>query len=231
MIDLTVGTLALLVGWGTLVGLDLVSVPQGLLARPLVAASVAGWLLGDTETGLRVGALLELFALDVLPVGASRYPEYGPAAIGATFLAVGLPSASGLGVGVVWGLVVALVAGYSLEWLRHTNARQVHRWSAELDAGSTAVVRRLQWSGLARDAARSAVISGLAIALAFAIGVSGQSAFLGLQAPITPVLVGVGVASALSGALRTAGRGPRLAWLGVGVGLGILAVFSFGVGS
>lgn len=32
----------LLLVWGTIVGLDLVSVPQGLLSRPVVAASVAG---------------------------------------------------------------------------------------------------------------------------------------------------------------------------------------------
>jgi PTS system mannose-specific IIC component len=229
--DPGLGTLALLVGWGTLVGLDLVSVPQGLLARPLVSATVAGWLLGDVETGLRVGALLELFALDVLPVGASKYPEYGPAAIGATVLAVGLPTTSGVGVGVVLGLVVALVAGYSLDWLRHANARQVHQLSGDLDAGSIAAIRTLQWFGLARDAVRSAGISGLAIASAYAlmIWVPFESALA--RTPITPVLVGVGLAAALSGALRTAGRGRRLAWLGVGVGVGMLVVVSIGVAS
>jgi len=29
--------------WGTLVGLDLVSVPQAMIARPLVAGAVGGW--------------------------------------------------------------------------------------------------------------------------------------------------------------------------------------------
>jgi len=47
------------------VGLDLVSVPQAMLSRPLVAGTVAGWLAGDLEAGLAVGVLLELFALDV----------------------------------------------------------------------------------------------------------------------------------------------------------------------
>lgn len=231
MIESSIGTLLLLVGWGTLVGLDLVSVPQGLLARPLVSASVAGWLLGDVETGLRVGALLELFALDVLPVGASRYPEYGPAAIGATVLAVTSPSVSGVGVGAAWGLVVATVAGYSLDWLRHANARHVHRLSGELDAGSGVAIRRLHWTGLARDAARSAVISGFAIGFAFVLEVVFPIAVSLERSAITPVLVGVGLAAALSGALRTAGRGRRLAWLGAGVGVGSLIVVSFGVAS
>ena len=81
--------LALLL-WGTLVGLDLVSVPQIMIARPLVAGAGAGLILGDLETGLRLGVLFELFQLDILPVGAARYPEYGPA----TVAAVSAPAAS-----------------------------------------------------------------------------------------------------------------------------------------
>jgi hypothetical protein len=69
--------------WGTLVGLDLVSVPQAMISRPVVAGTVAGALAGDVEAGLRVGILFELFALDVLPVGAVRYPDYGPATVSA----------------------------------------------------------------------------------------------------------------------------------------------------
>ena len=40
----------LLLVWGTLVALDLVSVPQAMLSRPLVAGTVAGWLAGDVDT-------------------------------------------------------------------------------------------------------------------------------------------------------------------------------------
>ena len=73
--------------WGIVVALDLVSGPQALLSRPLVAGTVAGLIAGDLEAGLRVGMLLELFALDVLPVGASRYPDYGPATVAAVAVA------------------------------------------------------------------------------------------------------------------------------------------------
>ena len=54
MTELTLPQVLLLVGWGTIVGLDLVSVPQALLSRPLVAGCVAGWVAGDVEAGLRV---------------------------------------------------------------------------------------------------------------------------------------------------------------------------------
>jgi PTS system mannose-specific IIC component len=212
--------LALLLLWGVVVGLDLVSVPQGLLSRPLVSAAVAGWLLGDVESGLRVGALLELFALDVLPVGASRYPEYGPAAIGGVVLATGLPGLEGTGVGALLGVVVALPAGWSLDWLRHANARQVHRLAAALNAGSPGAIRRLQWAGIARDACRSAGVTAVALVLAVILRMS-LDATTPLPRLLTPVLIGAGMAAALSGALRTAGRGSRLAWLGFGLATGL----------
>jgi len=214
-------SLGLLLMWGTVVGLDLVSVPQGLLSRPLVSAAVTGWLLGDIEAGLRVGALLELFALDVLPVGASRYPEYGPAAVGAVLLAAGLPSGAQTGVGALLGLLVAMLAGYSLEWLRHANARHVHRWSTELDAGSATVIYRLQWAGIARDVIRSGGITVVALALALIMR-TRLGGVVQLPGFLTPVLVGAGLAAALSGALRTAGRGRRLVWVGVGLAAGLV---------
>src|SRR5207302_210528 len=64
-----------LLAWGTLVGLDLVSVPQMMIARPLVAGPIAGAMLGDVWTGLSLGVLFEVFQYEVLPVGAARYPE------------------------------------------------------------------------------------------------------------------------------------------------------------
>ena len=42
MTDLAGSSAILLVLWGTIVGLDLVSVPQAMLARPVVAGAVAG---------------------------------------------------------------------------------------------------------------------------------------------------------------------------------------------
>lgn len=216
----------LLLLWGTIVGLDLVSVPQGLLARPLVAGTVAGWLVGDIEAGLRVGAVLELFALDVLPVGASRYPEFGPAAVGGVVAAAFLPPQLGTGVGVLLGLAVAMLAGWTLDWLRHANARHVHAYGDKLNAGSVAAIRRLQWAGLARDAARAAVVTACGLALAIALMRWVRIAWM--PAALSPVLVGVGIAAALSGALRTAGQGRRLAWLGIGLATGTLAVVGMG---
>ncbi|MGH7416556.1 MAG: PTS sugar transporter subunit IIC, partial [Candidatus Rokuibacteriota bacterium] len=112
MTDLAPSGALLLVIWGTLVGLDLVSVPQAMIARPVVAGAVAGWLAGDIEAGLRVGVLFELFALDVLPVGAVRYPDYGPATVAATALASGSPWQLALGLSAALGLAIAVLGGF-----------------------------------------------------------------------------------------------------------------------
>jgi len=228
--ELSVAALALLVGWGVLVGLDLVSVPQGLLSRPLVAATVAGWIAGDAAAGMRAGAVLELFALDVLPVGASRYPEYGPAAVGAAVLCAGLPQAGGVGVAALLGLLVALPAGWTLEWLRHANARHVHRRTAAISAGSTGAILGLQWAGLARDAVRSLVVTTAALALATALR-DRLGAAAALPSLLTPVLVGTGAAAAISGAVRTAGGGRRLAWVGIGLACGLVMAVALAVAS
>ena len=45
--------LAVLWMWGTVVGLDLISVGQFMLARPLVAGTVAGMIVGDPVAGVQ----------------------------------------------------------------------------------------------------------------------------------------------------------------------------------
>ena len=64
------------VALGTLVGLDLASVPQAMIARPLVSGFIGGLVVGNPLPGLALGALCELFALETLPVGAARYPDW-----------------------------------------------------------------------------------------------------------------------------------------------------------
>ena len=66
---------------GALLGLDVVSFPQAMISRPIVAATLAGAFIGHPAAGLLIGVVLELIALDTLPFGASRYPEWGSAGV------------------------------------------------------------------------------------------------------------------------------------------------------
>ncbi|MEP6572433.1 MAG: PTS sugar transporter subunit IIC [Gemmatimonadota bacterium] len=224
MNEIATPTILALIVWGTLVGLDLVSVPQAMIARPLVAGSVAGIILGDVEMGLRVGIVMELFALDVLPVGAVRYPDYGPGTVGATCLATWLAGADGgwregLGPGVMLGLVLGALGGWSLQQLRHANARSIQGRSAGLAAGESSAIRQLQHLGIARDVLRSAALTALAVGGAGLVAKFAHfdSAALSL---VSLLAVASGLAAALGGAVRSAGRGPRLRWLAAGLGIG-----------
>jgi PTS system mannose-specific IIC component len=224
-VSASAGTLALLVGWGTLVGVDLVSFPQAMIARPLVAATVAGALLGDLEAGLRLGVVLELFALDVLPVGAVRYPDYGPATVGATLAIAGTPWQSSLGVATAIGLIVALTGGATLQWLRHRNARAIQARAAALAAGDRSAVRALQYQSIARDALRSAALAGLALLLADA-SLRWVRLDQATGMALTIVAAGSALAAVVGGALRSAGHGARVRWLVAGgaVGLALAAL-------
>jgi mannose/fructose/N-acetylgalactosamine-specific phosphotransferase system component IIC len=220
---LTAGPLVLLalVAWGTLAGLDLVSFPQVLLSRPLVAAILAGGIMGDPAAGARVGVLLELFALDVLPVGAVRYPDYGPAAVAAAALAAGSPWELSVGVAGALGLALGQLGGWGLRILRRVNARRVQARAAGLRAGETRTIRLLQWSGIAGDILRSLLLTlvGLTAAVAVARWFHPDR---GTALALDIVMVGSGTAAAIAGAWRSAGLGVRVRWLAAGLGLGLL---------
>lgn len=58
-------------GFGGLLALDRTAALQLMLSRPLLAALWAGWLAGNWELGLWVGATLELYFLAEVPVGTN----------------------------------------------------------------------------------------------------------------------------------------------------------------
>ena len=221
MTGLASHAVVLLLVWGTVVAVDLVSVPQAMLSRPLVVGAVAGWLAGDVEAGLRVGVVLELFALDVLPIGAVRYPDYGPATVVATALAAGAPWELGLGLSVGLGLLVAGLGGWSLQLVRRLNAHAIQRRAAALAAGESRAIRTLQYGGLLRDAARGLGLTALGLLAGWALSrwlVLDRQTAVGL----TLVAVGAGLSAVAGGAVRSAGRGARLKWLVAGAVAGIV---------
>lgn len=206
--------------WGTVVGVDLVSFPQALLSRPLVAGAGAGLLLGAPELGLQVGLVLELFALDVLPVGAARYPDYGPGVVGAVLLASGRDMERVLGLATLFALGFAVLGGWSLQLLRRANGRMIQRYAAGLAAGDASTIASIQFRGLAGDAFRSLLLTVAAMGMAIVLRdrlPDGERFEM-----VSAVAMGCAVAAAVGGALRSAGRGARLRWLAAGAGVGLL---------
>lgn len=220
---MSLGQLAALAAWGTLVGLDLVSVGQVMVARPFVAGTVAGLLLGDPVNGAIVGAALELFALDLLPVGGVRYPDYGPAAVAAAVTVAGAPGMLALGPAVGVGLIVAYAGEWAIQWTRWRNTRDVQRCRAALDGGDPRSLRGVQLRGILRDAVRALGVTLLGLALAV---LARRWLPLDVRGVVLVGTVAVGVALAVAtvGALRLVGRGSGGAWLVAGLVIGGLWV-------
>lgn len=221
MTELSLAQGTLLVLWGTLVALDLVSVPQVMISRPVVAGTIAGLIAGDLEAGLRVGVLFELFALDVLPIGAVRYPDYGPATVAAVALASGVRWEQGLGMAGALGLVLAVVGGWSLQLIRRRNAVAIQRSAAALAAGDSPAIRRLQYGALLRDAGRGAALTILGLGSGWLL-VTGTRPDPATALGLTLVCVGSAIAAGINGAIRSAGRDARLRWLAAGAAAGAI---------
>jgi mannose/fructose/N-acetylgalactosamine-specific phosphotransferase system component IIC len=150
---------------GAVCGLDVVSFPQAMISRPIVAATAAGALAGDASAGLLVGAALELIAQETLPVGASRYPEWGSASVFAGTLAAAAPAGSPatIPVTILAALATAAVGGWSMVALRRWNATRARTNLEALERGSARTVNGLQLGGLTADMVRGAALTVAAL--------------------------------------------------------------------
>lgn len=211
--------------WGVVVGMDLTTVPQIGLSRPLVAGAVAGLLLGDVRAGLMVGAVLELFALDVLPVGASKYPDYGLGAIAGATVVANAPVELAIGLAVFIGLTVAYIGGKGIHAVRTGNTADAVARERDIDSGRASVINLLHARGMLRDAARAVAVTGIGIGLAlFARNLVHLSARAAVMA--TLVALGAALASSIGGAVNVAGRTPgvRIYIIGGTIGLAWLVI-------
>jgi mannose/fructose/N-acetylgalactosamine-specific phosphotransferase system component IIC len=185
---------------GGVLGLDVVCFPQMMVSRPLVAATLAGAFVGAPATGILVGVTLELFALATLPFGASRYPEWGSAAVvgGAIAGALNAERAGALTIGVLAALATAWVGGITLVQLRLWNAWLARRRRPALDAGSRGAVIGLQLAGLTADFVRAALLTTVAFALLLPVAQATQGVWTTSE-PTSRAFM-VSVASAVAGA-------------------------------
>lgn len=187
---------------GGLLGLDVVSFPQAMIARPIVSSTVAGAFIGHSGAGLLIGVVLELIALDTLPFGASRYPEWGSAGVvgGALFSAQppGMPGA--LPASVLAALLTASISGSSMVVLRRMIARRLERSRDRIEEGSRGALLSLHLSGMTLDLLRGAIVTTLAM-LIFSPLVKAIVATWGSESSYSRSVVVVVAAMVAGGAL------------------------------
>ena len=212
---------------GALVGLDVVSFPQAMVSRPIVAATLGGLMAGAPLAGLVAGAVLELIALETLPVGASRYPEWGSASVvgGALYARYIDASAGALPLAVLGAVATAWAGGWTMYALRRLNGALARRRLAALDAGSPSAVTALQLTGMTADLARGALLTFVALAV-----LVPSTAWLGARwrvdaALSNAVTAGIGTAVAAAAAWTLTHAAPHSRWYfagGLALGLGVL---------
>ena len=174
----------LLLTWllGGVAALDATPVAQTLLSQPLVTAALLGWIWGDMKLALEVGVVLQILAASTLPVGARTPEDYAAGGVVGTGLALALATrepfeqvrdACAL-IGVMAGLVTAVLSVPLLKWQRRRN-EGLARWTeGELRAGRTQALAQSQ---------------GAAVLLAFGVGVgltalATGAGLRGLQEPV-----------------------------------------------
>lgn len=145
---------------GAVVGLDSTGCPQVMISRPLVAGALTGLIFGRPYEGLLLGAILEIFHIATLPIGAARYPEAGTAAVSGA--AAYLEATASLQVpylllAAVFALAWERIAGASVVLVRRANETLVADAAAALDPA--AAITRRHIAAVLLDLARGAAVS------------------------------------------------------------------------
>ena len=146
---------------GAILGLDVVSFPQAMVSRPIVASTLAGAFIGQPGRGLLIGVVLELIALDTLPFGASRYPEWGSAGVvgGALFASQPAGMYGALPAAMLAALLTASISGWSMVVLRRTIVDRLARSRDRMEDGSREALMSLHLTGMSLDLLRGGAVT------------------------------------------------------------------------
>jgi mannose/fructose/N-acetylgalactosamine-specific phosphotransferase system component IIC len=167
---------------GGLIGLDRTAAGQFMVSQPIVAAPLAGWLLGDATAGLIIGAMLELIWVLDMPVGGFVPADTTVGAVTAT--AVAALTCPGGAPRSVLGFCILLSVGtvpFSMmadTYVRTWNSRLVDAAHAGTDAARS--LSRAHLTGLCTFFLKSAVLYVLLVPA----GLAAAALFMRSPAPV-----------------------------------------------
>jgi len=211
-----------------IVAVDTTAAFQLMISQPVVAATLAGLVVGEPASGLMVGLTLQLVWTGVLPVGGAGFPDAGVAAVVGAGTA-GLLARSGQPAGwtVASGLVLALVVGMVgklvVARLRRKNVALADRAREAVVSGDIGAVRRIVLRAIGLRFSYAALLAALSIsgALGIARAVVPSAGPGSYPALIWAAPIAVGSAVALS-----RGWGERIS-VAAGLAVGALLVALF----
>lgn len=133
------------------ISLDTTLVVQALISQPVFGCTIVGAFMGDVGSGFEIGLLMQLLWLNVVPVGASRFPESNPGSMITTALVIEFqqPDAQHL------VFAMALLAGFLSSWAgtlltnydRDLNGKILVLLQEKVKSGNWRVIDR--WVGIA----------------------------------------------------------------------------------
>lgn len=116
-----------------------------MISRPIFAGPLIGLILGDVQTGLTVGASVELMFMGVLPIGGSVPPNAQIAGIIGTIYAIEANSTS---LGISLALPIGILAQFLIMLAWNINIYLVHKADKSIKEGNTRKMEGLHLAGI-----------------------------------------------------------------------------------
>ena len=139
---------------GGIVSADTDAAWQSMISQPLVACTVAGWLLGNIGLGWTVGALMQLPYLAEFPVGGARISVGNLGAFVASGVAIQLNELFAqninliLIISILFGVILSYFTHPSIAWLRHLNLMLLRRAERAAENGKLHEITKLNYIGV-----------------------------------------------------------------------------------
>jgi len=153
-----------LVAVAAAVGIDRTAFGQTMLAHPLVAATLGGWLAGAPAEGFWLGATLTLLSLAHVPVGETRLRDWSNLSLAGGYALAGRSPAEAGAILLVL-VLLARPAGHAILAVRAFTLRLRESVDPVLAAGRHDGLPWIQLLGLLAHALRGIVVTALAVFL------------------------------------------------------------------
>lgn len=158
---------------GGIIGLDRTAAGQCMISQPIVAAPFMGWVLGDTATGMVIGAAFELIWVLDIPIGTFVPADSTIGAVSAVAVAaIGSPGGASLpaiGLSILLATALVPVTMKAEAVTRAWNSVLADRVLAAPDGSRGRALSKAQFAGMLFFFLKSFVIYLLFIPLGVAV--------------------------------------------------------------